>query len=343
MRAGDPTRAGQAGRWAGRLMPPGHAGDRAAATAEVERLRDAADRALPLAEDAGRLAGALDVAGRTGPARVLVVDRAGWARAAAQSMFALAGSSLPAGRTVTAQLAGALAVLGTHVLGQFDPYFRGAAGTAVAAGTVRDGAGRLLLVAPNVRDAGRAMAADPDDFALWVCVHEQTHALQFAAAPWLADHLRSEAGALLEALTGPGEDGAAGSWLAVLRGEGPGLAAMLGDEQRERLMRITAVMSLLEGHADVAMDDVPTWVIPSRRQLRERMEARRSAAGTQKLLRRLLGMDAKLAQYREGATFVRAVRRAAHDALDVVWTAPEALPSAAEIADPAVWLRRTRP
>ena len=38
----------------------------------------------------------------------------------------------------------------------------------------------------------------------------------------------------------------------------PGLAAMLGDEQRERLMRITAVMSLLEGHADVAMDDVPT-------------------------------------------------------------------------------------
>ncbi len=47
------------------------------------------------------------------------------------------------------------------------------------------------------------MAADPDDFALWVCVHEQTHALQFAAAPWLAGHLRSEAGALLEAFDRP--------------------------------------------------------------------------------------------------------------------------------------------
>jgi coenzyme F420 biosynthesis associated uncharacterized protein len=303
----------------------------------VQRLRDAADRARPLAEEAGRLTAALDTAGRTDPAPVLVVDRAGWAHAAAQSMFALAGSSLPAGRAVTAQLAGALAILGPRVLGQFDPYYTGTAGSAAG-----DDAGRLLLVAPNVQDVGRAMAADPDDFALWVCVHEQTHALQFASAPWLAGHLRSEAGALLEALTGPDQDGAAGSWLGVLRGDVTGLAAMLGEEQRERLMRITAVMSLLEGHADVAMDDVPVWVIPSRRQLRERMEARRSAAGAQKLLRRLLGMDAKLAQYREGAAFVREVRRAAHDALDVVWTAPEALPSAAEIADPAEWLRRTR-
>ncbi|HMO10879.1 MAG TPA: zinc-dependent metalloprotease, partial [Actinotalea sp.] len=92
-------------------------------------------------------------------------------------------------------------------------------------------------------------------------------------------------------------------------GDGSPLAAFLDEEQRARLDRVTAVMSLLEGHADVAMDRVPVGVLPAKRRLRARMEARRSAGGVQKVVRRLIGLDAKLAQYRDGAVFVRAVLR----------------------------------
>jgi coenzyme F420 biosynthesis associated uncharacterized protein len=337
----------RAARWAGRLAPPGPVAPRRELERLVADLRLAAERALPLAERAARLGAALDAAGRGVPeAQVLVVDRPGWAVAATGSFRALAGrggaapaADVPTGTSTgisTGQLAGALAMLSTRVLGQFDPF----------------GGRRLLLVAPNVREIGAAMHADPAEFALWVCVHEQTHALQFAAAPWLADHLRSEVHGLVDALARtPAEELAAVARgvARVLRGErapddglGP-VGLLLEPEQRRRLAGLTATMALLEGHADVAMDAVPRREIPSARRLRARMDARRSAGGMQAVLRRVLGLDAKLAQYRTGAAFVREVRRAAVDALDVVWTSPEALPSAADIAAPAAWLRRVRP
>ena len=116
---------------------------------------------------------------------------------------------------------------------------------------------------------------------------------------------------------------------------------MLPAGQRERVERLTAVMSLLEGHADVTMD-AAARAIPSARTLRKRMEARRSStAPGDLLLRRILGLDAKLAQYRDGAAFVKAVRRrGGRNALDAAWASPDGLPLPGEIGDPAAWLRR---
>lgn len=353
----------RAARWAGRLAPPGPTGTRADLERLVADLRNAAERARPLALRAARLTGAVEASGRSEQqAKVLVVDRPGWAGAAVQSFAALAegasdaaqpgrsasGPGAAGGPAATAQVAGLVAVLSGRVLGQFDP-FGGA-----------DPGGRLLLVAPNVLRVGRAIGADPADFHLWVCVHEQTHALQFAAAPWLAEHLRSLTAELVAGLAAasPAAEvaGALGGAIRALRGTGRGggghdqadgtgdlgvLDAVLDADQRELVARITAVMSLLEGHADVAMDAVPRAAIPSARRLRTRFEARRDATGFDAVLRRLLGLDAKLAQYRRGALFVREVRRVGGPrALDAAWTGPEHLPRPAEIADAAAWVRR---
>ena len=76
-----------------------------------------------------------------------------------------------------------LAFLGSRVLGQYDPF----------GGPEK--AGRLLLVAPNVVAARRALDVDAEDFALWVCLHEATHRLQFTAVDWLRDHFRAEVAA----------------------------------------------------------------------------------------------------------------------------------------------------
>lgn len=370
-----------AARWGGRLASPGPTGSRGELEHLVAELHDAGRRARPLAMRAARLGLAVEAAGRTeSHAQVLVVDRPGWARAATESFAAMTGPVQAADRPgtprrtapldrvraattplrtgpVTAEVAALLSLLAGRVLGQFDPFAAGAPPS-----------GRLLLVAPNLLRTERALAAEPSDFRLWVAVHEQTHALQFAAAPWLAEHLRSEVAALIGELAGASPGGEIADLVAAVvrslrstpirragRGGAPDgppapddrdglglLGAVLDEAQRARMDRITAVMSLLEGHADVAMDAVGVGTIPSVRRLRSRFEARRrTATGADKVLRRLLGMDAKLAQYRRGAAFVRAVRRSGgRNALDAVWTGVEQLPTAREIADPRAWVRR---
>ena len=82
----------------------------------------------------------------------------------------------------------------------------------------------------------------------------------------------------------------------------------MSDEERELLGRLTAVMSLLEGHADVVMDEVGPDVHPDRRRAAPEMSERRTnPKASEAFVRRLLGMETKLAQYRDGAAFVRAV------------------------------------
>ncbi|MBC7290868.1 MAG: zinc-dependent metalloprotease, partial [Actinotalea sp.] len=338
-----------AGRWAGRLVAPGPTRSREELVQVVDELRDAARRARPLALRASRLGPSLEVAGTQElTAEVLVVDRPGWARAAAQSFEALMGDVLaPAGgaeprrvpSAATAQTASLLALLAGRVLGQYDPFGPGGDG------------GRLLLVAPNVLHVEHALSADPTDFRLWVCVHEQTHALQFAAAPWLADHLRREVETLAHDLGGSDSltDVAAAATRGVrawregrLAEDWSVLDLALDAEQRARVERVTAVMALLEGHADVTMDAVGRRAIPSLTRLRARMTARRRRArGLERVVRRLIGMDAKLAQYADGARFVRGVRRSGgRFALDPVWQDPAALPTPRELADPRAWVRR---
>src|SRR4029079_8808560 len=92
--------------------------------------------------------------------------------------------------------------------------------------------------------------------------------------------------------------------------------------QREILARLTAVMSLLEGHADFVMDGVGPDVVPTVAEIREKFTQRR-ASGAGRLdqaLRRLLVLDARLRQYRDGERFVRAVvEETGVDGFNRVW------------------------
>jgi len=107
---------------------------------------------------------------------------------------------------------------------------------------------------------------------------------------------------------------------------------------------VTAVMSLLEGHEDVVMDGVGPEVIPTVETIRSKFTVRRQGQGFDKIIRKLLGLDAKMRQYRDGANFCRAVMAEAGMAgLNKVWTSPETLPSAAEISNPGLWLARMHP
>lgn len=338
--------------------------------------------------------GLSDAAAQAAEGTVLVVDRPRWSLAATETFRAMLGDAIPApkvpgaARMLGEQLGWVLGLLSTRILGQFDPYVASEPGT-----------GRLLLVAPNVLTVQRQLDADADDFHLWVCLHEQTHAVQFAAAPWLPNYLgeslrtvvraqmalagmaedEPEAHAAVGEMDGeetddgdapaasgvtdtpapeapgdtpdhtPGDDSFLSRVVQVLRsgggtnGEVPGLlSVMLPEEHRETLARAIAVMSLLEGHADVVMDEVGPSAVPTVRSIRDAFEKRRDERTlTTMLLRRLLGLDAKLLQYRHGAAFVRGVRdRVGHAGLNAVWTGPQYLPTPEEIANPDAWVER---
>ena len=320
----------------------------------VAELREGAERSTPLVRDFTDLA----AGSRTAP--VLIVDRAGWIRANADGFAEVIaplvdklqsrkGAPSPMAEAVGSRVTGLevgalLGFMSSKVLGQFDPFY----GLDSAGET--GPAGRLLLVAPNIVHAEREMGVDPQDFRLWVCLHEETHRVQFTAVPWMRDHIRSEIEALVSEIeVDPAK-------LASMVGEGVKRVGdiLRGDDdvslldlfssarQREVLDRITAVMSLLEGHADVVMDGVGPEVIPTVKDIRRRFtERRKGTSYLDRVLRKLLGLDAKMAQYRDGAAFTRGVLdQVGMDGFNAVWAEPAHLPSRVEISDPAAWVRR---
>jgi putative hydrolase len=90
------------------------------------------------------------------------------------------------------------------------------------------------------------------------------------------------------------------------------------------------------------MDGVGPTVIPSVAEIREKFQRRRKeATRLEQVVRRLLGIDAKLRQYRDGERFVRAVVEQTDMAsFNAVWERPENLPTKAELADPGAWVKR---
>lgn len=288
----------------------------------------------------------------SGSAPVLVVDRPGWIGAnvdAFRTILAPLGSRaegqpLPTSR-IGARVSGVevgamLAFLAPKILGQFDPFHDGGP---------HETGGRLLLVAPNVVHVERELDVDPEDFRLWVCLHEETHRVQFTAVPWLRDHLRAEladvvadvdldSGALVDMV----RHGAVKVARGIRGTEEVSIVDLVQTpSQRDTIEHITAVMSLLEGHADVVMDRVGPDIVPSVRTIRKRFNARRAGRGPDRLLRKLLGLDAKMRQYRDGAAFCRAViDRVGMEGFNRVFESPEALPTMAEITDPQSWVSR---
>jgi coenzyme F420 biosynthesis associated uncharacterized protein len=242
------------------------------------------------------------------------------------------------GRVTGLQIGLVVGFLSGKVLGQFEFFDRPG--------------GQLLLVAPNLVAVERQLQVDPRDFRLWVCLHEVTHRVQFTAVPWLRQHMLDEVSALTDAVeTDPAVlrerlSNAVRELVKVVRGQGDGsglMAVIASAEQRAVLDRITAFMSLIEGHAEFVMNSVSPDVIPSQPSIEKRFAHRRRRGGNplDRLLRKLLGMDAKTRQYVDGSAFVRTVvERIGLDDFNAIWTSRETLPTKAEIASPEQWIAR---
>jgi coenzyme F420 biosynthesis associated uncharacterized protein len=276
------------------------------------------------------------------PLPATVVSRQQWAEINVEGMSqvinpliarAMGGSSpsAAAARTAGVQAGALLGYMSTKVLGQYE-IFGG------------EGAGTLLVVAPNLVAAERRLGVDPTDFRLWVCVHEATHRAQFTAVPWLRETLIDLAGdyARASGLALADVPARLAAATRAARAGGSIMESAQSPAQREILDRITGMMSLIEGHAEWVMDAVGADVVPSVGQLRAAIDMRREGTGpVDRWLRAVLGLSAKMRQYARGRVFVEAVVAAVGvDGLNRAWSSAQTLPTSEEIERPGLWLER---
>lgn len=292
--------------------------------------------------------------GPDSPVRARILSRAEWASANIESAVNLLspllervqaripvvpGAPGPSGfmrrvygSALGAQLGGVLGFVSQRVLGQYE----------LAAGN----AGDVWFVGANIVITERRLAFVPRDFRLWVSVHELTHRAQFEGNPWLRGYFSG----LVDSLLGSLElepfsmlDRAVRA-LRVPGGEDPTpMGVRLLDEDQRRIFdKLSALMTVLEGHGNFIMDRVGARVIPTQPRMRRTLSGGSLDGPLGRILRRVLGLDMKKLQYEEGQRFFDAVHAATgQEGAASVFAAAERLPTMDELRAPQSWLSRS--
>jgi len=281
--------------------------------------------------------------------RPIVVDRAGWIAVNLDGFRALlkplgekfsgmrAGGKL--GRSAMGlQIGLLLGYLSQKVLGQYDLLLAGG------------GAGRVYFVGPNVLAAEKRWKFQPQDFRLWIALHEVTHRTQFVAVPWLRDHVAG----LVETYISTAEIDAQRIKEAInnvkdLLTQGPQawkrvnvLTLFLTPAQQEVVAKMQSLMTVVEGHGNFVMDRVGAERIPTFSQMKEALMSNRSQTGVaERTLQKAMGLDMKYAQYQQGEAFVAAIADTSGiESVNLLWERPENLPTIPELTDTKAWLAR---
>lgn len=237
------------------------------------------------------------------------------------------------------QVGQVLGFLAQRVLGQYD--------VAVP----RGGPGSLLFVAPNVTAFEKDWSLDATDFRTSVALHEVTHRFEFAR-PWARDRFRELVDDFWSTLRIDLEgmqaklstlDASNPEALQALMDSDEGLfGAELDDEQRLKLARVQAFMSASEGYGDHVMHALGRELLPSYPRIEEAMRRYREGESGDPVFERLLGIEMKREQYRQGRAFCDTVVELTDEAtLARMWDSADAMPSLPEVAEPRLWLART--
>ncbi len=292
----------------------------------------------------------------SGRARARVVDRGEWIRANIASFRRMlrpltdrldarvAPGPLGAigAKVAGAELGSLLGWMSSRVLGQYD--------LLVLEDDELDDQDIVYFVGPNILNLEKKYGFAPREFRLWVALHEVTHRTQFTAKPWIRDYFLEQVQTMLtvadpDPMRFFGAVGRAAQAVTERRNpldDGGVVALFATPEQRSSMERVGGLMSLLEGHGDVTMDRAGGDLVPSAERFSRVLSQRRSSrSGPAKVVQKLIGLDAKLAQYSQGEDFIEAVEAAGGpDLLERAFSSREWLPTQTEIRDPQLWVER---
>jgi len=289
-----------------------------------------------------------------GHVRAVVLDRREWVDSNLVSMRAMLdplmqrfGTSMagnpfaPIGRRIAAtELGVLLGYVAQRVLGQYDLLVPDDRGEAV------------YYVGANILGLEKRFAFRPRDFRLWIAIHEVTHRAQFTGVPWMREHFLGlvrqafelvdpDPRTIMQAITKAVDEIRAGR---NPLDEGGIVGLFASAEQRGVLAQVQSLMSLLEGHGNVVMDDLGREHVAGQERMSRVLQQRRKSGGITSAVHKLLGLEQKMRQYETGEKFVRGViAEAGPRAIDAVWQSPEHLPSTEELELPSLWVARVGP
>lgn len=252
---------------------------------------------------------------------------------------------------VSAEIGMMLGYVSRRVLGQYDllvPEERDAPAWRLRRSPT--GGASLYFVGTNMVETCRKLNFVPEDFALWVAVHEVTHRFQFEGVPWLRDRFFGLVRSYLATLEMDpksfakrlAEGARKLASRSVPEEERNAVYLFASEEQKAVLDQIQALMAVVEGHGNYVMDHIGAQVIPTFPQMRARFDKRKEQTNLmQRVINGALGLEMKMRQYELGQRFCEAVvARGGHEALGALWSAPEHLPSLDELRMPERWVSR---
>jgi coenzyme F420 biosynthesis associated uncharacterized protein len=244
---------------------------------------------------------------------------------------------------LSAEMGFLLGYLARRVLGQYD--------LALLGREPLETSGKLYFVHPNIRNLERNLRLPPDQFRLWLALHETTHAFEFEAHPWLRDYMNGMLEEYFTFLSNDveylkrGLDAVRMFWERARDSEnesGSWIEMVMTQEQRQLFNKMQAMMSVVEGYSNHVMNAVGRDLMPDYTTISSRFEQRQKQRTTaEQLFARLTGLDMKLEQYRLGEQFINSVaEQRGHDFARHVWDGPESLPTLAELRNPDDWIAR---
>jgi putative hydrolase len=216
------------------------------------------------------------------------------------------------------------------------------------------GADDLLLVVPNLDEFAEGWSLPRDDVRLWVSVHEIAHHAVLGVP-----HVRARMDDLLarytssfsndpqalEAQLGEIDITSPTALQDLQRAMGTPetiLGAISSPEQGAIRPELDALVAVVVGVVDHVLDLVGGKLISSYGMLTEALRRRRvEAAGADRFVERLFGLELAQTTYERGARFVEGViERAGDDGLRRLWAGAANLPTPAEVDAPGLWLAR---
>lgn len=211
----------------------------------------------------------------------------------------------------------------------------------------RTRAGRLYFNFPNILDVERDLQVKPQEFRMWLALHEVSHELHFQSVSWMRPYLvglieqymdaaevdSSQLASKFGNLSDPQE-------LSTILQRPEDLFPLLRSPAQESLVeKILCFTSAAEGYSDWIVRKAGLGLTESFDKISEGMTRRRAErSSAERMMEKMFGLDLGNEQQRRGYRFVTAI--AAAGGLEHLWQKPENLPDLGELAQPHRWLSR---